>query len=101
MSDNKSLEPLFNDDLSESDGLVRNLRVTHPKSVLEGYYISDQDVGSTSYYGYQNKDGAWYIMRGVTSGAVTNYTYVAGVSGYATAWTNRTTQTYQTFADAF
>ena len=98
MSD-KSLEPLFNQDVSEADGLLRNLRVTHPKSVLEGYYISDQDVGATSYYGYLNSGGAWYILRAVITGAVTAYTYASGSSGYNFA--NRASETYAIFSTAF
>lgn len=99
MPDNKSLEPFFNDDVSQSDGVYRNLRVTHPKSALEGYYISDQETGATSYFGYLNADGAWYIMKAVTSGAETNYTYVKGSSGYN--WAGRAGLSYAVFSTTF
>lgn len=66
---------------------------------LEGYAISDQEVGTTSYYGYVNKDGKWYIVKAVISGNVTNYTYAKGDSGYN--WAGRATESYQNFATTF
>lgn len=99
MGDNKSLEPLFNDDLSEADGVKRNLRIQSALDPLEGYVISEIESGTTSYYGYLNKDGAWYIQKAVISGAVTTYTYKAGDSGYS--WTGRTGGTYASFDTTF
>lgn len=101
--DNKSLEPLFNDDLSDPNAadLKRDLRVKSALDPVEGYHISDQEVGTTSFYGYQNKTGAYYIQKGIQTGAEINYTYTSGNSGYAAAWTNRTTESYQRFADEF
>ena len=103
MSGDISLEPFFNNEVSEADGLKRVLRVSNPLNPIEGYQTSDMDMnpGSTSYYGFQNKEGAYYIMRAIVSGAVTNYTYSKGSSGYDAAWTARTTQTYNRFADEF
>lgn len=83
----------------DKDGNEYFLAVTHPKSVLEGYYISDQETGATSYYGYLNKDGYWYIMKAVTTGAEINYTYVKGSSGYN--WANRASETYAVFNITF
>jgi len=80
-----SLEPLFNS----------------RTSVVVGYQISDQDMGATSYYGYVNKDGEWYIMKSVVSAAVTNYTYTKGSSGYAANWTARAGLSYDNFAAIF
>ena len=99
MPDNISLEPFFNDQVSDVDGVKRVLRVTSIFDALEGYHISDQEVGTTSYYGYLNKDGAWYIRRGIQSGAVINYTYAAGSSGYN--WSGRTGLTYASFNTTF
>ena len=101
MGDNKSLEPFFNDDVSDADGVKRNLRVTNALNALEGYQISDREAGATSYFGFLNKDGAWYIQKEVQAGAEVNTTYASGTSGYATAWTNRATQSYQRFNDEF
>ena len=57
------------------------LRTSSP-SPLAGYGLSDQDVGAILYYGYLDKYGNWYVQKGIVSGAVTNWTYAAGSSGY-------------------
>lgn len=99
MPDNKSLEPLFNDDLSETDGIKRNLRIINPQNPVDGYHIADQETGVTSYYGYLNKDGAWYIQKAVRTGAEVNYTYKKGDSDYD--WSARIDGTYAPFSDTF
>lgn len=99
LDDNKSLEPFFNDDVSDADGIRRVLRIKSVLNALEGYQISDQEVGTTSYYGYQNKDGAWYIQKGIQAGAEINYTYKKGSSGYN--WGARGDPTYASFSDTF
>ena len=70
-------------------------------SPVQGYQISDQEIGATSYYGYINPQGRWYIMKGIITGAETNYTYTVGDSAYTTAWTARASLTYQNFANVF
>jgi hypothetical protein len=55
------------------------------------YFIANTDISSDpKYYGFEHADGNYYIMK-ETGGA---YTYTAGSSGYATAWTNRASETY-------
>ena len=78
-----SLEPLFN---------ART-------SVVAGYQISDQETGATSYYGYLNSAGEWYIMKSVVAGAEINYTYTKGAAGYS--WAGRAGYTYANFATIF
>jgi len=70
-------------------------------NAVGGYQISDQEVGTTSYYGYINEFNAWYIMKSVITGAETNYTYTKGDSGYATAWTGRAALSYDRFNAIF
>lgn len=67
---------------------------------LSGYRISDMDTaGDPHYYGFEDKDGNWYIMEyGV--GADT-FRYLAGSSGYAAAWAGRVGPTYLLFENAF
>lgn len=105
MGDNYDLEKLFNDQLSEADGTQRTLRIKVADDPVEGYKISDTEIvagDGTSYYGYIHKDGQYYIMKAVVSGAETTYTYSSGVAGaYAAAWIARATETYQNFADEF
>lgn len=76
-----------------SDGLILS-------SLLDGYSMSDFDTSSDpSYIGYTDASGAWYIIK------MTNSTgqcrYVKGASGYATAWTNRASQTYDYYYNVF
>jgi len=67
---------------------------------LNGYSISDTIVGATSYYGYLNKEGEWYIQKAVNAGGgETNYTYKKGNSGYD--WAGRAGGTYAAFSDTF
>jgi hypothetical protein len=85
---------------------------THPRSVeklanqhwgnqvVAEYYISDQIVATTSYYGYLRRDGAWYIMKAVDAGSgEINYTYAKGAGGYD--WAQRAAQSYAAFSTTF
>jgi len=70
-------------------------------SVIAGYIASEIDASSPAYYGFERPDGAWYIMKETISGSDTTYTFAAGTSGFATAWTNRATQSYDTVSATF
>jgi hypothetical protein len=70
-------------------------------SPTDGYGINNIDNSGPNYYGFENQDGNWYIIKEVDSSNPSAYTYAAGTSDYATAWTNRTTQTYDTFGNTF
>ncbi len=60
------------------------------KKPTDGYNINQIDDTSSdtySYYGYTNKDGAWFIIRETTSGVNTGqYRYVKGASNFPTGW---------------
>lgn len=101
MGDNVSVEPLWNDLLSDPNGAKRDVRTKNVRQTLEGYYISEQQMGATAYFGYLNADGAWYIQRAVTTAAVIVYTYKVGTTGYD--WSDRATDggLYKTFDNAF
>jgi len=63
-----------------------------------GYKISDIDEsGVTSYYGFLDKSGNWYIME-VTP---TTVRYVKGTEEYATNWTDRAILLYDYFSAVF
>lgn len=65
----------------------------------DGYSISELDDATIpAYFGFTNKDSAWYIMREDATGG---YRYVAGTSDFSTNWTNRASLTYTTFDTAF
>lgn len=101
MSDNISLEPLFNDSLSTASGLNRKLNISNINDIFEGYIASNVDETDPNYYGFEDADGNWIIMKETIAGDLKAYTFAKGVSGYATAWTNRATQSYDTVSNTF
>lgn len=60
---------------------------------LDQYEIANREEGTTSYYGYVDKDGNWYIMKSTA----TVDTFVKGITAYTTNWTGRAGLTYQRF----
>lgn len=64
----------------------------------DAYALSNiDDSTATEYYGYEDKDGNWYIKR-FDSNA---FTFVKGSSNYSTAWTNRASQSYASYGSTF
>jgi hypothetical protein len=62
------------------------------------YEISDvDDAAYPAYYGYIEKDGAWYIME-ENAGA---FRYAKGASNYTTSWTNRAALVYDYYDAVF
>ncbi len=69
------------------------------KQPTDGYTLAQlDDSGATTYYGYLNKDSAWYILKEDSSG---NYRYVKGSSSFSTNWTNRASLSYDYFDAVF
>lgn len=72
------------------------------KYPTDGYKINQLDDSSPSYYGFTNKDGAWFIMKeDATTG---DYRYTKGDSDFTnatTGWPNRINLTYGYFEDIF
>ena len=64
------------------------------KTPTDGYKISQIDDSSPAYYGFVDKNGAWFIMKEDSSG---NYRYTKGASSFSTNWTNRASLTYDLF----
>ena len=58
-----------------------------------------EDAGTYKYFGFENKDGAWYILRKTV--ATNIYLYVYGASNYSTGWTNRASHTYASYESTF
>lgn len=65
----------------------------------DGYKITDIDDSSPAYYGFVNKDGAWFIQKEDT--ATGAYRYVKGTSSYSTNWTGRAGLSYDYFDNVF
>ena len=69
------------------------------KEATDGYEINDVDDDDLpAYYGFVDIHGKWYITREDSSGG---YRYVRGDSGYSSAWSARTTQSYDYFSSVF
>lgn len=67
------------------------------KSPTDGYGIMNTDEASYPYYyGFVNKDGAWYIVKSASDGS---FTYSKGSSSYP--WSSRASQTYASYDTTF
>ena len=56
------------------------------KHPTDGYRIAELDDSTPAYYGFLNKESAWFIMREESSGT---YKYKTGSSGFTSAWSGR------------
>lgn len=66
----------------------------------DAYAISNtEDATTYKYFGFENKDGAWYILRKTVATKIFLYKY--GSSNYATGWTNRASHTYSSYESTF
>ena len=76
---------------------------------VEGYQISDVAVaGTTTYNGYLDKEGNWYIQKVVgdlSSSATMRYARGGDANNistdYQSAWAGRTSLTYVYFSESF
>jgi hypothetical protein len=69
------------------------------KQPTDGYEITEvDDVGTTSYYGFVHKNGAWYITKEDSTGS---YRYAKGASLFSVSWTGRALLTYDYFDNVF
>ena len=70
---------------------IGNLPVNEPNtakaSPTEGYNISEIDDDLISYYGFINKQGGWFIMKGDTNTG--SFRYTKGGSDLPNNWKNR------------
>lgn len=82
--------------LKDTTGSQVDPAVKHP---TDGFTLAQLDDGvSETYFGYLNKDGAWYILKEDSS---SNYRYAKGASGFPTNWTNRAILSYGYFDAVF
>lgn len=72
-----------------------------PDKPTNAYAISNIDPNDVTYkyFGFEDKDGAWYIMRKTLATNV--FLYAKGPSSYATAWTGRAGQSYDSYSNTF
>ena len=77
------------------------------KHPTDGYKIAQVDDTSSStyaYYGFTNKDGAWFIQRETLTGEnAGDYRYARGSSSFSGNWLNRGSQSpdYDYFDEVF
>ena len=71
------------------------------QSLIDGYEPAnrEEDIGATSYYGYVDAEGNWYIQR--EDDATGDSDFSAGIINYSTNWTNRASLTYAKFNETF
>ena len=71
--------------------------------ILVGYQAADLDdnTGGTSYYGFVDTAGNWYIQKKVDTGVISAITFARGTSDYATNWTGRAGLSYDVFSATF
>lgn len=66
----------------------------------QGYEVNDQDAAANpKYYGFLNTSGRFIIMKQDTTAGT--FRYYAGKSGYAAAWTQRASLTYDYLDTAY
>jgi hypothetical protein len=65
----------------------------------DGYRISEIDDNYTSYYGFTDKDGAWYIMKEDPDDG--SFRYIKGKTSFDNNWASRENLNYDYFHNVF
>ncbi len=65
----------------------------------DGYKISEIDDNIITFYGFTNKDDAWFIMREDTDTG--SFRYTRGKSDFPGSWTNRKKLKYDYYSNVF
>lgn len=68
------------------------------KKPTDGYYITDIDDSTPSYYGYLDKNGNWYIIKENSDGS---FRYIRGSGSFSSYWSNRSSLAYDYFDNVF
>jgi hypothetical protein len=78
----------------------QNESVTAGGLTTEGYTISEiDDTSPITYYGFVNKDGAWFIMKEDVEG--NTYRYAKGNSDFSNNWKGRDNLKYDYYFNLF
>ena len=73
-------------DFSQSPATTGNAGIA-TQSPTDGYNISEVDDNIVGYFGYTNKEGGWFIMKGDTDTG--SFRYTKGASNFPDNWKNR------------
>jgi len=65
----------------------------------DGYRISEIDNSDTAFYGFTNKDGAWFIMKEDSNTG--SFRYTKGDGNFPGNWDNRENFRYDYFSNVF
>ena len=65
----------------------------------DGYRISEIDSSDTAFYGFTNKDGAWFIMKEDSNTG--SFRYSRGDGNFPGNWNNRENHRYDYFNNVF
>lgn len=82
--------------LEDLDGKKVNPAQSHP---TDGYSIAEIDDNLVTFYGFTNKDGAWYIMR--EDPETGSFRYARGAPNFPDNWANREKLKYDYFSNIF
>ncbi len=82
-----------------SSGNTGIASATTAASPTDGYNISEVDDDTIGYYGFINKEGQWFIMKGDTNTG--SYRYVRGKSSFSDNWKRRQNLEYDYFSQIF
>jgi len=66
---------------------------------MDGYQISEIDDKDITFYGFTNKDGAWFIIKEDTDTGT--FRYVRGTSSFPGNWTRRQRLAYDYYNNVF
>lgn len=90
---------LFGQNLGTQPAPSAGKTIAAAASPTDGYTISETDDSIVGYYGFINKEGAWFIMkRDQDSGS---FRYVKGASDFPKNWKNRENLKYDYFYNIF
>lgn len=82
--------------IKDTTGAQIDPAIKHP---TDGYNITAIDDSTLpSYYGFVEKDGAWFIMQEDEDG---NYLYFKGASDFSSSWAVKGGLQYDTFDEIF
>ena len=73
------------------------LNVVNPTDRFSARFIDDNN--DPKYYGFEDKDGYWFIIR-ITTDNTIEYSVITNVSTIDSSWAGRDGLTYGTFRDA-
>lgn len=73
--------------------------VTDTSLPTSGYRITEIDDSIVAFYGFTNKEGAWFIMREDTDTG--SFRYSKGDSGFSRNWSNRKNLKYDYYHNLF